>query len=55
MRVAKSNPDGYTLLFVASSGLTINPYVFRMPLDPLRDLDVGGHGDPHAFRPFGQQ
>ena len=37
--VAKSAPDGYTLLFVASSGLTINPYVFpNMPLDPLRDL-----------------
>jgi tripartite-type tricarboxylate transporter receptor subunit TctC len=37
--VAKSAPDGYTLLFIASSGLTINPYVFpNMPLDPLRDL-----------------
>ncbi len=37
--VAKSPPDGYTLLFVASSGLTVNPYVFaNMPLDPLRDL-----------------
>jgi tripartite-type tricarboxylate transporter receptor subunit TctC len=36
--VAKAAPDGYTLLFVASSGLTINPYVFSMPLDPLRDL-----------------
>jgi tripartite-type tricarboxylate transporter receptor subunit TctC len=38
--VAKSAPDGYTLLFVASSGLTINPYVFNMPLDPLRDLTL---------------
>ena len=38
--VAKSAPDGYTLLFVASSGLTINPYVFTMPLDPLRDLTL---------------
>jgi tripartite-type tricarboxylate transporter receptor subunit TctC len=37
--VAKSPADGYTLLFVASSGLTVNPYVFpNMPLDPLRDL-----------------
>jgi tripartite-type tricarboxylate transporter receptor subunit TctC len=37
--VAKSPPDGYTLLFVASSGLTVNPFVFaNMPLDPLRDL-----------------
>ena len=38
--VAKSNPDGYTLLFVASSGLTINPYAFKMPLDPLRELTL---------------
>src|SRR5258708_33509365 len=38
--VAKSAPDGYTLLFVASSGLTINPYVFRMPIDPLSDLTL---------------
>jgi tripartite-type tricarboxylate transporter receptor subunit TctC len=38
--VAKSAPDGYTLLFVASSGLTINPYVFNMPIDPLRDLTL---------------
>jgi tripartite-type tricarboxylate transporter receptor subunit TctC len=37
--VAKSPPDGYTLLVVASSGLTVNPYVFtNMPLDPLTDL-----------------
>jgi tripartite-type tricarboxylate transporter receptor subunit TctC len=38
--VAKAAPDGYTLLFVASSGLTINPYVFNMPIDPLRDLTL---------------
>src|SRR5262245_60584893 len=37
--VAKSPPDGYTLLVVASAGLTINPFVFPgMPLDPRRDL-----------------
>jgi len=37
--VAKAPPDGYTLLFVASTGLTVNPYVFSdMPLEPLRDL-----------------
>jgi tripartite-type tricarboxylate transporter receptor subunit TctC len=37
--VAKSPPDGYTLLFVASSGLTVNPFVFaNMPLDPLTEL-----------------
>jgi tripartite-type tricarboxylate transporter receptor subunit TctC len=39
--VAKSPPDGYTLLFVASAALTINPYVFaNMPLDPLHDLTL---------------
>jgi tripartite-type tricarboxylate transporter receptor subunit TctC len=39
--VAKSPPDGYTLLFVASAALTINPYVFaNMPLDPVQDLTL---------------
>jgi tripartite-type tricarboxylate transporter receptor subunit TctC len=37
--VAKSPPDGYTLLFIASSGITVNPHVFpNMPLDPVKDL-----------------
>jgi tripartite-type tricarboxylate transporter receptor subunit TctC len=37
--VAKAEPDGYTLLFVSSAGLTINPVVFaKLPLDPMRDL-----------------
>jgi tripartite-type tricarboxylate transporter receptor subunit TctC len=37
--VAKSSPDGYTLLLVSSSAITVNPYVFdSMPLDPFRDL-----------------
>jgi tripartite-type tricarboxylate transporter receptor subunit TctC len=37
--VAKAAPDGYTLLFVASSGLTIVPLVYpNIPLDPLKDL-----------------
>ncbi|WP_418901748.1 Bug family tripartite tricarboxylate transporter substrate binding protein [Terripilifer ovatus] len=37
--VAKAAPDGYTLLFIASSGITVNPFVFpNMPLDPLHDL-----------------
>jgi tripartite-type tricarboxylate transporter receptor subunit TctC len=36
---AKSAPDGYTLLFIASSGLTVIPFVFpNMPVDPLKDL-----------------
>ena len=37
--VAKAPPDGYTLLFIASSGITVNPHVFpNMPLDPVKDL-----------------
>jgi len=36
---AKAPADGYTLLFIASSGITVNPFVFpSMPLDPLHDL-----------------
>ena len=53
--VAKSNPDGYTLLFVASSGLTINPYVFKHAARPPARFDAGGDSDPHAVRPSGQQ
>jgi tripartite-type tricarboxylate transporter receptor subunit TctC len=38
-QVAKSAPDGYTLLLAADSLLAINPHVYsRMPIDPLRDL-----------------
>lgn len=37
--VAKSAPDGYTLLFIADSGLTVVPFVFpNMPVDPLKEL-----------------
>jgi tripartite-type tricarboxylate transporter receptor subunit TctC len=37
--VAKAEPDGYTLGFVSSAGLTINPVVFpKLPLDPMHDL-----------------
>lgn len=36
--VAKSRPDGYTML-IASEPLTVNPSLFRnMPFDPLKDL-----------------
>jgi tripartite-type tricarboxylate transporter receptor subunit TctC len=36
--VAKSRPDGYTLL-IASEPLTVNPSLFRnLPFDPLRDF-----------------
>jgi tripartite-type tricarboxylate transporter receptor subunit TctC len=38
--VAKSFHDGYTLLFLSSSGLTVIPLAFpNMPLDPLKDLE----------------
>ena len=37
--VAKSDPDGYTLLLGADSGIVINPHVYsKLPFDPLRDL-----------------
>lgn len=37
--VAKSAPDGYTLLLGTDATFTINPHVFeRMPFDPLNDL-----------------
>jgi tripartite-type tricarboxylate transporter receptor subunit TctC len=37
--VAKSAPDGYTLLLFADSGVTINPHVYsRMSFHPLKDL-----------------
>jgi tripartite-type tricarboxylate transporter receptor subunit TctC len=37
-RVAKSAPDGYTLMWAASAALTILPSLQRLPYDPLRDL-----------------
>ena len=37
--VAKSAPDGYTLLLHADSGITINPHVYsKLTFDPLKDL-----------------
>ena len=36
---ARAVPDGYTLLLASSSGLVINPSVYRkLPYDPLRDF-----------------
>jgi tripartite-type tricarboxylate transporter receptor subunit TctC len=35
--VAKSAPDGYTLLAVAAS-VTMSPSLYKLPFDPLRDL-----------------
>src|SRR5207237_1599981 len=37
--VAKSAPDGYTLLAVASGPIVVNPVLYsQVPYDPLRDL-----------------
>src|SRR5262245_42618726 len=37
--VARSTPDGHTLLLCAESILTINPHVYtRMSFDPMKDL-----------------
>jgi tripartite-type tricarboxylate transporter receptor subunit TctC len=36
--VAKSAPDGHTLALLADSQITINPHLYKMPLDTLRDL-----------------
>jgi len=37
--VAKSTPDGYTLILASDSGITINPHVYsKLTLDPLKDL-----------------
>jgi len=37
--VAKSKPDGYTLLVGVSSAITMNPFVYKnLPHDPLRDF-----------------
>jgi tripartite-type tricarboxylate transporter receptor subunit TctC len=36
--VAKAPPDGYTLGLLADSQITINPHLYKMPLDTMRDL-----------------
>ena len=36
--VAKAQPDGHTLGLLADSQITINPHLYRMPLDTLREL-----------------
>ena len=38
MDVVKAAPDGYTLLFNTSSQVTINPALYKMPFDPVKDL-----------------
>ena len=36
--VAKAAPDGYTLGLLADSQITVNPHLYKMPIDTLRDL-----------------
>ena len=38
MDVVKAAPDGYTLLFNTSSQVTINPALYKMPFDAVKDL-----------------
>ena len=41
--VAKSTPDGYTLLLVDRGALGINPHIYaKLPYDPLKDLSFVG-------------
>lgn len=37
-RVAKAAPDGYTLGLLASPQLVINPSLYKVPYDPVRDF-----------------
>jgi tripartite-type tricarboxylate transporter receptor subunit TctC len=36
--VARATPDGHTLLLMTNNIVAVNPFVSRMPIDPLTDL-----------------
>jgi tripartite-type tricarboxylate transporter receptor subunit TctC len=36
--VAKSPPDGHTLLMISGGNIVIAPYLYRLPIDPITDL-----------------
>lgn len=37
-RVAKAVPDGYTLALAANAQITVNPSLYKLPYDPVRDF-----------------
>jgi tripartite-type tricarboxylate transporter receptor subunit TctC len=37
-RVAKAAPDGYTLALATNSQITVNPSLYALPYDPVKDL-----------------
>ena len=37
-RVTKATPDGYTLAFAANAQIIINPSLYNLPFDPVKDL-----------------
>lgn len=39
---AKSKPDGYTLVFISTSPITIRPHMTKAPYDPIKDLSYVG-------------
>src|SRR5260370_29133655 len=36
--VAKSTPDGYTLVLANVGALAVNPHMLKVPYDPMKDL-----------------
>src|SRR6476620_1341592 len=39
VRVARSAPDGYTLLAASAGPVSVNPYIYdKLPYDPTRDF-----------------
>ena len=36
--VSKSPPDGYTLLMISGGNIVIAPYLYKLPVDPIKDL-----------------
>ena len=39
-RVAKAAPDGYTLGLAANAQIIINPSLYKLPFDPVKDFDA---------------